>query len=79
MAKKKAMWALILMKELRFDAPLPWTQKPLYDWFRDLVGGVSFRSTGLNSCCSPGFVINVVYTQNDTTPTVAHSASTTCS
>jgi hypothetical protein len=39
-ARKRVMWALILMKELRFDAPLPWTSKPLYDWYRDTINGV---------------------------------------
>lgn len=54
------MQALLLMKELRFDAPLPWTSKPLYDWFRDLGVGVHVDMVeGFSTCCSPGPTINV--------------------
>jgi hypothetical protein len=51
--------ALILMKELRFDAPLPWTTKPLYEWFRDLGVGIHLEmAEGNSTCCSPGPFIN---------------------
>lgn len=47
--------ALILMKELRFDAPLPWTPNTLYGWFRDLGAGAYVEmEDGLSTCCSAG-------------------------
>ncbi len=58
----RAAWSLIYMKELRFDRPVPWTSKPLYDWFRDLVGAVAFRPVpGISYCCDPGNVIVIRY------------------
>ena len=44
-SQKRVFWSLILMKELRFDAPLPWTDKPLYDWYRDTINGVRINAT----------------------------------
>lgn len=62
--------ALILMKELRFDAPLPWTSKSLYDWFRDLGVGIHLEmADGNSTCCSPGPFINAnVGTSTDEPP-----------
>lgn len=49
------MEALLLMKQLKFNAPLPWTHKTLYDWFRDLGVRVHLEmAEGLSSCCSQG-------------------------
>jgi hypothetical protein len=36
----RVSWALIILKELRFDTPVPWTSKPLYDWVRETVNSV---------------------------------------
>ena len=49
------------MKGLGFDAPLPWTSQPLYDWFRLEVRGVRIR-TGIayDSCCEPPGVLSLV-------------------
>jgi hypothetical protein len=44
-SQKRVYWALILMKELRFDAPLPWTDRPLYDWYRDTIDAVRINAT----------------------------------
>lgn len=53
--KLRYVQALILMKELRFDEPLPWTPKPLYDWFRDPGVGIYLEmEEGLSSCCRAG-------------------------
>lgn len=53
-ARVRVSWALILMKELRFDAPLPWTTKPLYDWYRDAINGVRvIGGAGTSTCCGP--------------------------
>jgi hypothetical protein len=44
--------SLILMKELRFDAPLPWTDKTLWDWFRGLgVGLTVVMDDSSATCC----------------------------
>jgi hypothetical protein len=50
----RVYWSLILMKELKFDAPLPWTSKPLYDWYRDAINGVRvIAESGTSNCCGP--------------------------
>lgn len=36
----RVSWALIILKELRFDTPVPWTSQPLYDWVRETVNSV---------------------------------------
>lgn len=52
--------ALLLMKELRFTAPLPWTNKSLHEWFRDLGVRVHLEMVeGFSSCCSPGPVMEL--------------------
>jgi hypothetical protein len=52
--KKRVYNTLLLMKQLEFDRPLPWTKQPLYRWFIDTVDGIRFRSDIKNSsCCQP--------------------------
>ena len=41
--QKNAYNAVLIMKELKFDAPLPWTDQPLYDWFTDSVDSIIYR------------------------------------
>jgi hypothetical protein len=50
---RRVRQALILMKELRFDAPLPWTDdRTLWDWFRGLGVGMNVVMDDSNaSCC----------------------------
>lgn len=48
--------ALVLMKRLRFDTPLPWTDKTLWHWFTDAVAGVRMRASQ-TFCCESGHVI----------------------
>ncbi|HEY5377399.1 MAG TPA: hypothetical protein VIK01_27150 [Polyangiaceae bacterium] len=52
-ARERAYQSLLAMKSLRFDAPLPWTDRGLYDWFRGVIDGIIFEET-TNFCCSPG-------------------------
>ncbi len=48
------------MKHLAFDAPLPWTDQPLYDWFTDTIYGIRFRSdVASHSCCGDPPTINI--------------------
>jgi hypothetical protein len=58
--QKRAYQSILVMKVIRFDVPLPWTNKDLYQWFIDAVEGVRFRPGLANSfCCEPANVINI--------------------
>ena len=58
--QERAYQAILSMRRIHFDAPLPWTSKPLYDWFVGAVDGVNFLDNGLASgCCYPPRVINI--------------------
>lgn len=52
-AKERAYQALLVMKALKFDAPLPWTDQDLYSWFGGVIDGIIFEETS-NFCCGPG-------------------------
>lgn len=53
--QRKLRQALILMKELRFDAPLPWTNdRTLWDWFRGLGVGMNVVMDDTNATCCGG-------------------------
>jgi hypothetical protein len=61
--KKRVYNTLLLMKQLEFDRPLPWTRQPLYRWFIDTVDGIRFRSDIRNSsCCQPARTISMAVT-----------------
>jgi hypothetical protein len=52
-------------KLLSFDAPLPWTQRPIYQWLAATVQGIRLRTdTNLSFCCSPARVINISVSPN---------------
>lgn len=52
--------AVLLMKRLKFDVPLPWTSLSLYDWFTTSVEGVRVRGdVAFDFCCQPIGVINL--------------------
>ncbi|MCS6994966.1 MAG: DUF4082 domain-containing protein [Anaerolineales bacterium] len=58
--QKSAYQALLAMKMLTFTRPLPWTDRPLYDWFVSTAKGIRFRDDiSQGSCCSPARVINI--------------------
>ena len=58
--RKRVYNVLLLMKQLQFDRPLPWTKEPLYRWFTHAVDGIRFRSDVANSsCCGPGRAITI--------------------
>ena len=43
---------LMFMKRVRFDAPLPFTPKPLYDWVRDSIpNGIRLTASGNSHAC----------------------------
>ena len=61
--KKRVYKSLLLMKQLQFDRPLPWTKEPLYRWFTTAVRGIRFRDDITNSsCCGPGRTMNILTT-----------------
>jgi hypothetical protein len=58
--KKRVYNTLLLMRQLQFDRPLPWTRDSLYRWFTHAVNGISFRPDITNSsCCGPGRTLNI--------------------
>jgi hypothetical protein len=59
--QERAIQAVLLMRRVQFDAPLPWTPQSLYDWFVSSVDGVRFRTDISTSfCCEPARVINIL-------------------
>jgi hypothetical protein len=58
--QERAYQAVLIMRRLEFDAPLPWTADDLSSWFTSSITGVRFRSDIPGSfCCDPGRVINI--------------------
>jgi hypothetical protein len=58
--QKRAYLSVLVMQQLTFDAPLPWTDKDLYHWFIGAVKGIRFRSgIPYGYCCDPADVIDV--------------------
>ncbi len=53
--QRRVYSSLLAMQQIPFDAPLPWTPLPLWDWFVSKVRGVHFSSnTAYSWCCEPG-------------------------
>jgi hypothetical protein len=58
--QKRAYQSVLVMQQLTFDAPLPWTDKDLYHWFIGAIDGIRFRSgIPCSYCCDPAGVIDV--------------------
>ncbi len=58
--QKRTYNILLLMKQLRFTQPLPWTDKLLYKWMVDTIDGIRFRADIEHSfCCAPINIINI--------------------
>jgi hypothetical protein len=58
--RKRVYNTLLLMRQLQFDRPLPWTTQPLYRWFVGSVRGIRFRADIRNSsCCGPDRMLNI--------------------
>jgi hypothetical protein len=54
--------ALLFLREIRFDEPLPWTSLPVYEWLRTAIPkGILIDSTGDSRSCvrCPGPVVLV--------------------
>ena len=46
-----AYQAVLAMRRIPFDAPLPWTHRSLFNWFTHAVTGADFQSTATVSYC----------------------------
>jgi hypothetical protein len=58
--QKRVYNTILLMKEIEFDQPLPWTSKTLFEWFADAADTILFRDDlSLSFCCQPAGVINL--------------------
>jgi hypothetical protein len=52
--KRRVYNSLLLMRQIQFDRPLPWTKEPLYRWLVGAINGIRFRGDITNSsCCNP--------------------------
>ena len=57
--------AILVMRHLAFNAPLPWTANLLYAWFVSAIRGVHVTGTGTYSfCCETGPTIVIVVKSN---------------
>jgi hypothetical protein len=66
--QKRVYQAFVAMQQITFDAPLPWTSQPLYQWLVSTIRGVHFTSASAYSwCCEPGAMIVVHAAANQAT------------
>ncbi len=58
--QERAYQAILMMKKIEFSQPLPWTDKPLYDWFVGAIDGIRFPGDiEFSFCCDPENFINI--------------------
>jgi hypothetical protein len=58
--QKHAYQAILIMHYLTFDAPLPWTDKSLFDWFSGNIHEIHFSLDFVASgCCWPPGVMEI--------------------
>jgi hypothetical protein len=56
----RAYRSLAILRQIRFDAPLPFTPLPPYEWLKSSIRGMRFRTDIPNSsCCQPEGMINI--------------------
>lgn len=69
--QERAFQSLLLMKNLTFDTPLPWTSQSLWEWFTSEVRGIRFRGQQ-SFCCEDTrvIVLGVSATYEDGFPTL---------
>lgn len=66
--KKRVYQSFVAMQQIAFDAPLPWTPLPLYEWLVATIDGIHFRSDSAYSwCCEPGNMIVIHTAANQAT------------
>jgi uncharacterized protein (TIGR03437 family) len=58
--QERVYQALRVFKAIKFDTPLPWTEKPVYDWLISSVKGIRINATNnINNCCGEDRIINI--------------------
>ncbi len=58
--QQRAYQAVLLLRRIPFDAPLPWTDLGLYEWFTGTIHGIRFRGDMETSfCCDSGGVMSI--------------------
>src|SRR3989344_3364860 len=58
--QRAAYQTLYVMRLIRFEKPLPWTDKTLYEWLATAIKGISFRGDVEGSfCCDPPNFIDI--------------------
>ena len=59
--QERTYHAVLLLRRFAFDAPLPWTDQALYDWFVGAIRGIRFDNdlSGFGYCCSPPRVMTI--------------------
>jgi hypothetical protein len=50
---------LLMFRTVQIDAPLPWTNLPLWDWLRHAIAGIVVEIREGSACCSPAKVIHI--------------------
>jgi len=55
--QERAYQAVLSMRRIPFDAPLPWTDLPLFNWFAEEVNGIVFRGTSAYCCEDQGVLV----------------------
>jgi hypothetical protein len=55
--EERVYQAILSMRRIPFDAPLPWTELPLFDWFAQEVNGIIVRGTSSYCCDGPGVIV----------------------
>lgn len=58
--QERVYQALRVFRTIKFDAPLPWTEKPVYDWLVSSVKGIRFNTTLFGgNCCGDDKIMEV--------------------
>jgi hypothetical protein len=62
--QKRAYQTIYVMRLLQFSRPLPWTEKPLYDWLVDTIDGIRYVNGGISRCCEPENIIVIALNED---------------
>ena len=66
--QKNLYRALLFMRDVQFDRPLPWTDASLWAWFRSSISGIRIRNDiQFNFCCQPTRTINLLWNPIEST------------
>ena len=50
--QERAYQAVLSMRRIKFDEPLPWTNRSMLGWFRRAVTGIQFAEVTYSYCCT---------------------------